>query len=219
MSNKRHYKIKSWYVSYFAITYPVIFTAISFLYLVFINKNNLVFIFVANLFFYLPFIFQIFHQKVTLTNRKIYYYCFFRKKADISWDLYKNLRFVSYKQKLLGKIFGFGNITFVNQDEQALTIYMINDVVQLYQQTIYYSTKYLLEKQPDTILNDDIKHIIDLVEHNKFSIDSLDAIDNIEEDENDSQDGDKIKNEKKSKNNDIVKETNKDSIDTLDSFD
>lgn len=216
MSNKRHYKIKSWYISYLALLYPFIFSILTLIYIVFMKGNNIVFILMANAFFYLPFIFQIKHQKITLTNRKIYYYCFFRKKADISWDLYKQLRLVSYKQSTLGKVFGFGSITFVNRDEQALTVNMVRDVLNLYHQSIYYSTKYMLEREPEAELSNEIKEIIDLIENNKSLIDSVDSLDNVEQvEEEENQDGE---NSRKNNNNNSKEEKDEaeDKIDTLD---
>jgi hypothetical protein len=228
MSNKRHFKIKSWHISYLALQYPIMFTIISLLYLLFLGKNNVAFIIVANIFFYLPFLFQIKHQKLTLTNRKIYYYCFFRKKADITWDLYKHLRLVSYKQTMLGKIFDYGSITFVNRDEQALTINMVQNIQSLYQQTIYYSTKYMLEMNPETeqTLSDEVKEIIDIVENNKLPIDSLSDGDNLDEynqEDNESNEANEHNNEenvqnktkkKKSSSKNKVDETKNENLDT-----
>lgn len=230
MSNKRHFKIKDWHISYFAIQYPIIFTIISLLYLIFLGHGNMAFVFVSNIFLYLPFLFQINHQKITLTNRKIYYYCFFRKKADISWDLYKDLRFISYKQTMLGKFFNFGSITFVNKEEQALTVNMIQNIDSLYQQSIYYSTKYMLERNPEAeqTLSDEVKQIIDIVENHKLPVDSLSDLGNMEEDDNqeDKENQEEIKERKKKRKsskqanqdneeNNTVDKMN-DNIDTLD---
>ena len=105
-----------------------------------------------------------YNKKIIIKKKKIY--VFIRDKKLLSWEIYNDLKIIDYKSSLLGKIFNYGTLTLVNNNNEIYEYYYLNNGDEVYK-IIKNNHIYLLKKL-------DPNYISPYIESNTNNLDTLD---------------------------------------------
>ena len=84
----------------------------------------------------------------------------------MSWEIYNDLKIIDYKSSLLGKIFNYGTLTLVNNNNEIYEYYYLNNGDEV-DKIIKNNHIYLLKKL-------DPNYISPYIESNTNNLDKLD---------------------------------------------
>lgn len=159
--------------SKFIFLWPVAIFISMLFYSIFLDKGNHFFtIFIASLFPLIPAFLFYYGKRIILTPNKVYIYI--KNKKFISWKIIGDFKHVEYSQSRLGKLFNFGTLLIVNQNNESYQYMYLNNVQQMYEHIIIRYEKLMKRLDPDFIPVYKQKEV-------KTEIDSLDTIEETNE--------------------------------------
>lgn len=98
---------------------------------------------------FLPPMTRYFGNRLFISEEKIYVYL--NNKKFISWDLIDDFKYMEFNQSFLGKIFDYGSLMLVNQQNQMYVYKYIKKPKKTYSMIIFAHEKIIKDQDPDYI--------------------------------------------------------------------